>query len=107
MDERTVNTDIPSKDGKVIFRDGNFKILGDSKLKELKCIHDWIMADLDSQDSPSAFFMNPLADLTCRKIEVEYLIDTIINVQPKEGGGDGGPSKEVQVENMVNRFKVQ
>jgi dynein heavy chain len=71
----------------------------------LKCIYDWIFADLDPIDNPSAFYLNPLADLTCRQLEVTNLIDTIINVQPKEGGGGGGPSKESLVESMSNSFK--
>lgn len=79
--------------------------MGDSKLKELKCIYDWILADLDPIDNPTAFYLNPMADLTCRQIEVTNLIDTIINVQPKEGGGGGGPSKESQVDTLVNTFK--
>jgi len=37
------------------FKEGDFKILGDSKLKELKCIHDWIFNDLKGIDNPSAF----------------------------------------------------
>lgn len=47
--------------------------------------------------------MNPLADLNCRVIEVQNLIDTIINVQPKEGGGGGGASKESVVENLISQ----
>jgi len=74
-------------------------------LKELKCIHDWILGDLKGIDNPSAFYMNPLADISCRNIEVENLIDTIINVQPKESGGGGGISKEGMVENMISEFK--
>lgn len=45
--------------------------------------------------------MNPLADLNCRIIEVQNMIDTILNVQPKEGGGGGGQSKESVVENLI------
>jgi len=90
---------------KTVFRDGFFKILRDKNLKELKCIHDWILGDLKGIDNPSAFYMNPLADISCRILEVSNLIDTIINVQPKEGGGGGGASKESIVEGMVGDFK--
>lgn len=88
-----------------MFKDGYFKILRDKNLKELKCIHDWILGDLKGIDNPSAFYMNPLSDIACRNIEVEGLINTIINVQPKEGGGGGGISKEAMVEGMVVEFK--
>jgi len=88
-----------------VFKDGYFKVLKDKNLKELKCLHDWIFGELKGIDNPSAFYMNPLSDISCRIIEVETLIDTIINVQPKEGGGGGGVSKESVVEGMVSEFK--
>lgn len=103
LDERVVNLE-QSRD-KIIFKDGNFKILRDKNLKELKCIHDWILGDLKGIDNPSAFYMNPLSDISCRIIEVDNLISTIMNVQPKESGGSGGISKEGLVENMVQEFK--
>lgn len=107
LDERTINTDNLRDKNSGIFREGDFKILGDSKLKELKCIHDWIFNDLKGIDNPSAFYMNPLADLTCRNIEVDNLINTIIDVQPKEGGGSGSQSKESIVENMIISYKAR
>jgi len=51
--------------------------------------------------------MNPLADLSCRNIEVINLINTIIDVQPKEGGGSGGASKESIVQTMVESYKAR
>lgn len=73
-------------------------------MKELKCIHEYIF-DINGVDNPSAFYMNPLADLNCRIIEVQNMIDTIMNVQPKEGGGGGGQSKESVVEGLIVQYK--
>jgi len=56
---------------------------------------------LEDIDNPRAFYMNPLADLNCRLIEVDNLINAIINVQPKEGGSSGGSSKESIVESLI------
>jgi len=52
MDERPYNRE------KAQFKDGQYKALGDSKLKELKCIHDWILDELnrvENPDNPTAF----------------------------------------------------
>jgi len=83
--------------------------LGDSKLKDLNFIHAWIFNDLQPIDNPSAFYMNPLADLNCRIIEVDAMINTILNAQPKDGGGGGGgaPSKETVVETLIQQYKVK
>jgi hypothetical protein len=86
------------------FKDGQYKILGDSKLKELKCIHDWILDELnrvENPDNPTAFYMNPLSDFNCRLIEVDGLINTMINVQPKESGGAASASPEAVVDGLV------
>lgn len=104
MDERPFNKERGQ------FKDGQYKILGDSKLKELKCIHDWILDELnrvENPDNPTAFYMNPLSDFNCRLIEVDGLIGTMINVQPKESGGSASASPEQVVDSLVVTYKAQ
>jgi hypothetical protein len=45
--------------------------------------------------------MNPLSDFNCRLIEVDGLINTMINVQPKESGGSASASPEAVVDGLV------
>jgi len=51
--------------------------------------------------------MNPNADLNCRIIEVETLLESILDVQPKEGGGGGGESKESIVNGLCQSFETK
>ena len=51
--------------------------------------------------------MNPLSDFNCRLIEVDGLIETMINVQPKETGGAVTASPEQVVDGLVVTYKAQ
>jgi dynein heavy chain len=44
--------------------------------------------------------------MTFRLKEFTELLDTIQSTQPKDGGGDGGMSKEDQVKSMVKQIKI-
>jgi len=54
-------------------------------------------SSLPDADSPEIFGLHPNADLTYRMKEVNTLIKTMGETQPKGGGGSGGVSKEEMV----------
>lgn len=81
--------------------------MDEKKLMDIGRIHAQIKNELEDIDNPRAFYMNPLADLNCRLIEVDNLINAIINVQPKEGGSSGGSSKESVVESLILQQKTK
>jgi len=82
-------------------------VLGDNLLKEVKNIQTSIMNFTGVPDRPTSFYMNPLSDFNCRLIEVDCLIETMINVQPKDSGGSGGQSKDQVVKMQVSSFQNQ
>ncbi|KAJ1446978.1 dynein heavy chain and region D6 of dynein motor-domain-containing protein [Pelagophyceae sp. CCMP2097] len=49
---------------------------------------------LPKVDSPEIFGLHPNADLTCRNTEVQQLLGTIIETQPKAGSSAGGRTRE-------------
>jgi dynein heavy chain len=79
-------------------------VLNDGEMMDLRQIHDKIL-NVNNADLPTAFFMNPLSDFNCRLIEVEGLMETMLNVQPKDSGGGGGASRESVVDAIVVQFK--
>lgn len=81
--------------------------MGDNLLKEVKNIQTSIMNFTGVPDRPTSFYMNPLSDFNCRLIEVDCLIETMINVQPKDSGGSGGQSKDQVVKMQVSSFQNQ
>lgn len=81
--------------------------MGDNLLKEVKNIQTSIMNFTGVPDRPTSFYMNPLSDFNCRLIEVDCLIETMINVQPKDSGGSGGQSKDQVVKMQVASFQNQ
>jgi dynein heavy chain len=52
------------------------------------------VSTLPSNDSPAIFGLNNLADLTFRLNESAALINTLVDVQPKDSGSGGGLSRE-------------
>jgi len=50
-----------------------------------------------SNDSPEIFGLHPNADLTFRNKEVAQLLNTILETQPKTGGGAGGGKSREEV----------
>ena len=55
-------------------------------------------------DNPEIFRLHPNADITCRLKETREMIDTVMETRPKEGGGEGGESREDKVKNMAKTF---
>merc|ERR1719181_1585402 len=63
-----------------------------------------LMAD---EDHPQVFGMHANADLTYRSKVTKEMLETIVNVQPKDGGGgDGGPMRK-QVEKLNGGASAQ
>lgn len=52
-------------------------------------------------DDPEIFGLHSNADLAYRTLQTKQQLDTILDVQPKEGGGGGGLTREEVVLNMV------
>merc|ERR1711988_814447 len=52
---------------------------------------------LKDDDHPEVFGMHGNADLTFRTKQTKEALDTIINVQPKDGGGGAGGMSREQV----------
>jgi dynein heavy chain len=59
------------------------------------------VSTLPSNDSPAIFGLNNLADLTYRLSESAALINTLVDVQPKDSGSGGGLSREDQVKKDI------
>merc|ERR1711871_666495 len=47
-----------------------------------------------SQDVPEVYGMHSNADLTCRTLECDTMLGTILSIQPKDSGGGGGETRE-------------
>jgi len=67
-----------------------------------------IDTEMDDNDRPAAFWMHSNADLTFRTKRTNEVFQTIIDVQPKDSGGDGGgPTREETVLEMGKAFLQQ
>jgi dynein heavy chain len=71
-----------------------YKILKFPAINQYReAIEEWL-----DVDNPGVFGLHSNGDLTYRTKETREMIETIMNIQPKDsGGGDGGPTREEQV----------
>lgn len=59
---------------------------------------------MPGNDTPAIFGLHPNADLTFRLKESSEMIDTLLDIQPKEGGGGGsGKSREEEVKDKLQK----
>jgi len=67
-----------------------------------------IDSEMKDDDTPEAFWMHSNADLTFRSKRTNEVLQTVIDVQPKDsGGGDGGPTREEIVLDQASLFLSQ
>jgi len=59
---------------------------------------------MPGNDTPAIFGLHPNADLTFRLKESSEMIDTLLDIQPKDsGGGGGGKSREEEVKDKLEK----
>merc|ERR1712100_793078 len=58
-------------------------------------------------DDPEIFGLHGNADLAYRTSQTKQVLGTILDIQPKEGGGGGGLTREEIVLNMVNDLQAK
>ncbi|KAJ9592733.1 hypothetical protein L9F63_015613, partial [Diploptera punctata] len=85
----------------VLLRPG-FEFYKNYKVPMTKNIQDYIdyINGLPPTDTPEVFGLHSNADITYQINTAKGILDTILNVQPKEGGGGGGETRE----NIVYRL---
>ena len=81
---------------------GNFqyRVLGDNELQPFRTF----IETFPEIDQPEIFGLHPNAELTFRINEVNALITTLAETQPKGGGGGGGESREDVVTNKATEL---
>lgn len=79
----------------VLLRPG-FEFYKNYKVPMTKNLQDYIdyINGLPSTDTPEVFGLHANADITYQINTAKGILDTILNVQPKEGGGGGGETRE-------------
>ena len=63
--------------------------------------------DMPLVDDPEIFGLHGNADLAYRTLQTKQVLDTILDIQPKEGGGGGGLTREEVVLNIVNDLQAK
>jgi len=63
--------------------------------------------DMPLVDDPEIFGLHGNADLAFRTSQTKSVLGTILDIQPKEGGGGGGLTREEIVLNMVNDLQAK
>merc|ERR1711881_111091 len=53
-----------------------------------------IIEEMPLTDSPEVFGLHPNADITYQTNTARSILETIVNIQPKDGGGGGGETRE-------------
>lgn len=59
---------------------------------------------MPGNDTPAIFGLHPNADLTFRLKESNEMIDTLLDIQPKDAGGGGsGKTREEEVKDKLQK----
>ncbi|PNF31267.1 hypothetical protein B7P43_G12658 [Cryptotermes secundus] len=87
----------------VLLRPG-FEFYKNYKVPMSKNLQDYIdyINGLPSTDTPEVFGLHTNADITYQINTAKGILDTILNVQPKEGGGGGGETRESVVYRLAD-----
>ena len=59
--------------------------------------------EMPGSDNPSIFGLHPNADLTCSLNDSLHMINTMLDTQPKDGGGGSGKSVEEEVRDKLEK----
>lgn len=75
-----------------------------SKIEEIM----GIIEEMALVDSPEVYGLHPNADITYQTNTAKDILDMIVNIQPKDGGGGGGETREAvvykQSDDMLSRL---
>jgi len=55
-------------------------------------------------DEPEIFGMHPNANIAYLRSESQKVLDTVLNVQPRESSGSSGESPEKQILDLIERL---
>ncbi|PSN54219.1 Dynein heavy chain 5 [Blattella germanica] len=85
----------------VLLRPG-FEFYKNYKVPMTKNIQDYVdyINGLPPTDTPEVFGLHSNADITYQINTAKGILDTILSVQPKEGGGGGGETREKALQRM-------
>lgn len=61
------------------------------------------ISSMPEKDSPVIFGLHPNAEMTFREKEAKEMIDTLVDIQPKEASGSGGKSREDEVKEKLEK----
>eukprot|EP00057_Strongylocentrotus_purpuratus_P012634 XP_011667108.1 PREDICTED: dynein heavy chain 8, axonemal [Strongylocentrotus purpuratus] len=94
-DKRLLNTFAKVWFGDHMFQE-SFKFYTGYIIPKCKTVHDFleVIETLPLTDSPEVFGLHPNADITYQSNTAKEVLDTILNIQPKDTGGGSGETRE-------------
>ena len=73
----------------------------------MACLLHRYIENLPLVDDPEIFGLHGNADLAYRSSQTKAVLGTILDIQPKEGGGGGGLTREEVVLKMVEDLQAK
>ncbi|XP_071819604.1 dynein axonemal heavy chain 5-like isoform X1 [Apostichopus japonicus] len=104
-DKRLLNTYSKVWFSEDMFSD-KFKFYTGYSIPKCRTVEDYRAAieNLPLVDSPEAFGLHPNADITYQTNMSKEILDTILNIQPKDSGGGGGETREAAVYRLADEM---
>ncbi|XP_071945990.1 dynein axonemal heavy chain 8-like [Antedon mediterranea] len=101
-DKRLLNTFSKVWFGEHMFQDA-FAFYTGYKIPKCKTITEYMehIETLPLTDTPQVFGLHPNADITYQSNTSKEVLDTILNIQPKDSGGGGGETRESLVSRLA------
>ncbi|XP_070548103.1 dynein axonemal heavy chain 8-like [Ptychodera flava] len=102
-DKRLLNTFAKVWFGENIFPE-SFCFYTGYKIPRCKTVQEYMeyIETLPLVDTPEVFGLHTNADITYQSNTAKEIMDTIVNIQPKESGGGGGETRETIVYRQAN-----